>query len=43
MLLLPRTFPLLPSEKEESEIGEFFMGKTPEKNGIKKRPNRNQV
>ena len=26
MLLLPRTFPLLPSAKEESEIGEFFYG-----------------
>ncbi len=31
MLLLLRTFPLLPSAKEESEMGEFFMGKTPDK------------
>lgn len=26
MLFLPRTFPLLPSAKEESETGEFFHG-----------------
>ncbi len=26
MFFLPRTFPLLPSVKEESEMGEFFRG-----------------
>lgn len=36
MLLLLRTFPLLPSAKEESEMGEFLWAKRRTNNGIKK-------